>query len=194
MTLEYDKARDMLSIEADDLEGEFIRAPDVLAFFNEQYAIAERAHLHAKLVYEQAKARAMIAVREKLTRKAKAEFIRDRQIEDSNVAQAKKAGQSYKRVDVKLKLPTAGEVEAVVVLDEDYTAARIAYIDAECEAKRLKGWCDVGRVKRDMLTNLGMRINAELRGAGWTPGRSHDPTRITPPPKKPLLAPEDPPF
>ena len=191
MTLEYDAARDMLSIEPEDLEGEFIRAPEVLAYFNEQYAIAESAHLKAKFAFEQTEARVSILVREKLTKKAKAEFTRDRQIEDNNVNTAKTAGVAYKRIDVKLKLPTLADVHSHVLLEAEYEAARLRYIECECEAKRLKGWCDVGRVKRDMLTNLGMRVNAELRGAGWTPSR--DPTQSTRAPK-PLHGPDDPPF
>lgn len=170
------KMRETLSIVPEELENEFIEAPEILAFFVETYAKAEKVHLVAKFVVEQTEARLMIRKREELNAAARAEFTRDRQIEDNNVHAAKAAGHSYKRVDIRYKAPTVAEVENGVIASDEYGAARMSYIAAECEAKRLKGWCDVSRVKRDMLTNLGMRVNAEMRGAGWTPNSGPDQT------------------
>lgn len=181
---EYETAQAMLSIDPEDLDSEFTEAPDILAFFVNKYAIAQKAYLRARMSFEQTEARLKIAQREKLTRAAKAEFARDRQIEDSNVSQAKANKIVYKRVDVKYNRPTSAEVDNAVMVDPEYTDARLRYIEAECDATRIKGWCDVGRVKKDMLTNLGMRVNAELRGAGWTPSATHRaPTTSSGPPK-----------
>ena len=192
--LEYETARAMLSIEPDDLEQEFIGAPDIVSFFVDRYADALGVYLKARMFFEQTEGRLRLVVREQLTAKAKKEYRDDCTIEDDNVAAAKLAGHPYKRREVKLHTVLTGEVDGRVMQMKDYTDARNSYIMAEVDSTRLKGWCDVSRVKKDMLTNLGMRVNAELKGAGWTPPFSRPPGEGRPAKPHPSMEPGDPPF
>lgn len=168
MSIDYEHARELLEIHAEDLEGEFIQAPGVLAYLNEQYILAEQTYLRAKFALEATEARLKIRIREQLTQDARTAYIKACAIEENNEEAAKKAGRKYKKLVVKEKVVTVSEIDNQMLVMDEYQSARLHFIEAECEAKKLKGWFDVGRVKRDMLTNLGMRANAEMRSTGLT--------------------------
>lgn len=161
--LNYENAREMLGIDPEDLETDMVEAPEILAFFVEQYAIAEEEYLHARFNFEREEGRLTAVHREKLVKKAKKLYTQERNAEDQAVAAAKAAGTPYKRADVKLVMPISSDVMAEVMGDPDYEAARSRYILAEVKKTKMKGWCDVARVKRDMLTAIGLKKNSELR-------------------------------
>lgn len=150
-----------LRIDPADLETEFLKAPETYARFVEEYTQAEGEHLRAKFLFEMTEARMLIQWREKLNRRAQLTQVRERKSED--VRWQLSGETKAKKQEIKLRLPTVTEIESAVRVSTEYGDARLTYIMAEVEAKRLKGFCDAARVKRDMLTNIGMRHNAELR-------------------------------
>jgi hypothetical protein len=162
---EYKRVRESLEIDAENITQEFVRAPAILARFVERYVVAEEAHLRAKFKFEQTEARLLLTWRERLVRRAHMTHKKERVAEEVRHLAAKKKDSKDKRHDVKLRLPTVTEIDAAVKTDPEYEASREAYIAAECGAKREKGFWDAARVKRDMLTNIGMKQNAELRVA-----------------------------
>lgn len=150
-----------LSINKGDLLDEFVQAPANFARFVERYVIAEEVHLRAKFSLEQTEARLHMQWREKLIRRAHWAQKRERKAED--IRYAALVVPKGKKAEIKLRLPTVADIESAIKVDPVYEKMRIAHIVAECGAKRAKGFCDSSRNKKDMLTNVGMRANAELR-------------------------------
>lgn len=159
----YEQVRKFLSIDPDDIEAEFIEAPEILAHFAHQYVLAEETYLKAKMHFEITEARLKLVHKEALLQAAKKAFRAERAADDVAANTAAAAGRKYKRVEIRLRTPTVGDIDSAVLVDPEYAEARTAYILAEVAVKAGKAWCDVGRVKRDMLTAIGMRLNAELR-------------------------------
>lgn len=59
---------------------------------------------------------------------------------------------------------TESMVEAKVSEDESYRSAKLAAIEAEAEAVRLKGRLEAIRMARDMVMQIGAQIRAEKAG------------------------------
>jgi hypothetical protein len=62
------------------------------------------------------------------------------------------------------KKVTEASVEAYVEIDAEVIGARAKAIDAEVEYKRLWGFRDVLRGKREMILELGAQLRQEMRG------------------------------
>lgn len=58
---------------------------------------------------------------------------------------------------------TVDIVKARVLLSEEYRIAASAVVEAKAKVARLRGAVDAVHMKAQMLTNLGLRHNAELR-------------------------------
>lgn len=150
-------------IDSNQLGSEFDEAPEMLARAVEVYADAEDASLHAELEFDIVEARLKIEVRERLTLEARATFQRARQVEIDMEASEKDEGRRYKKIEIRLQVPTVGDIEAHVIVSDEYRVAREAHIAADVKAKLTKGLCRAAETKRDMLTNIGMKRNAEWR-------------------------------
>jgi hypothetical protein len=62
------------------------------------------------------------------------------------------------------KRPTVDAIKAMVDVDDDVIAAKLAVIEAEVEKVRLWGVLDALRCKKDALVSIGAHIRAELGG------------------------------
>lgn len=161
--MDYEEALEYLDVNDVEIKREFIEQPAKMAFLVNQFVDAKRRYMRVKLGFEQTKARIRLEVKERLTDQAKQEFKYEHAAQESAAQRAKKAGFSYKKAEVRLRLPTEADIESHTLADEDYIEARLAFIEAECDLEKNKGWADVSRARRDMLTALGLRLNAELR-------------------------------
>lgn len=122
-----------VQIEPLALQEEYVRLPGDVAYWNERYAVALRAHLVLKIDYEKAESRVRIETRETML--------------------ADTAAKSK---------PTESMIDAAVAQDEDLRDLRIKLIEAEVEKVRLHGVLEAVRTKRDMLISLGAHVRQEM--------------------------------
>lgn len=59
---------------------------------------------------------------------------------------------------------TEAAINANVMTDQELFDARMQYVEAEVEVKRMSGACEAVRAKREMLVSLGAQIRAEMAG------------------------------
>lgn len=161
--MEHHEIKEMLSINSDNLEEDFIQAPEIMAYVNEQFSKAQNHYMAAKYALERVEAKLTLTIKERLIEEAKENLKHERHDEAIQADLAKKEGLRYKRVEFRLRTPTVSDITSAVILEPEYRECRVNLIHAESDMLLWKGYCDAARVKRDMLTNIGMRINAETR-------------------------------
>jgi hypothetical protein len=123
--------KDSVEIEPTLLQEEYVRVPADIAYWNERYSVALRAHLMAKLTLDRIFAGVQIETRETL------------------LAEGSKV--------------TESTVAAKVELNPKYQQARLAVIDTEVEAARIKGVGYAVSAKREMIVSLGAHLRIELQ-------------------------------
>lgn len=133
-----------VAITPEALDEECVRVSADLAYWNERYAVAHKAHLMAKLDLERTEARLSIEHREMMAS-----------------ADGKKG-------------PTVDAVRAAVVNDAQYVEAQLAVINAEVERARLRGLSYAVESKKDMLQSIGAKervlMNDPMVRASRAPG------------------------
>lgn len=145
--------KDSVDLAPEDLEGEFIRLPADLAYWNHQFALAVQEVHRAKFVREQTYGRRRTELREELVQAARDAY-------DTAHAEASDADKKKLR----LKAPTVDDIDAAVVSDEVYAEAKQREIEAEGTKARLYGVVDAVRTKRDMLIQMGADRRVEMQG------------------------------
>jgi hypothetical protein len=139
---------DSVNVEPEALDEEFIRIAADLAYWNERYARAHKAHLLAKLDAERAEAVLLLEVRETALTEWRAAKLAS--------AGAKDKGESAGR-------EPAGEiVRARMVSDPRYHEVRLAELEAEVERTRLRGVVSALEAKKDMLQSIGAKLRSEM--------------------------------
>lgn len=124
-----------VAVNAQDLQGEYVRVAADLAYWNERFADVYAYWLERKEVTEQVSSRRFEILKVEL--------------------EIEKVGGG--RV-------TLAEVESALRVDEDVIQAKSKQHSAEAEKVRLAGRLDAIRTKRDMIVSLGAHIRAELEG------------------------------
>lgn len=123
------------SVKLDDfaLDEEMRRAPADIAYWNERYARAHKAHLLAKLEEDRTRAR--------------------RRMEIKALAEAGPKG----------KAPTVEDMKAAVEADSEVYDATVRAIEAEVEKVRLRGVVDAVSAKIEMVRSLGAKLRIEMQ-------------------------------
>jgi hypothetical protein len=130
--------KDCVRIEPLALEEEFVRMPADLAYWNERYAKAVRAHLIAKIDGDRSRAWARQALRIKFTNPENAHMLGGGKV-------------------------TEALLESHITVYPSVRAADDAEIEAEAKKIRLHGIIEAIRTKRDMLISLGANMRAEMQ-------------------------------
>jgi len=130
--------KDCVRIEPLALEEEFVRMPADLAYWNERYAKAVRAHLIGKIEVDRARAWARQALRIKLTNPENAHMLGGGKV-------------------------TEALLESFIALDPTVKEVETNEIEAESKKIRLHGIIEAIRTKRDMLISLGANMRAEMQ-------------------------------
>ena len=130
--------KDCVRIEPLALEEEFVRMPADLAYWNERYAKAVRAHLTAKIEVDRVRATTRQVMRIRLTNPENAHLLAGGKI-------------------------TEAMLESFITSDGDVRRVEDAEIEAEAKKIRLHGIIEAIRTKRDMLISLGANMRAEMQ-------------------------------
>lgn len=121
-------------IDRDDLDGEFIRTPSDLAYWNERYARAVEQRERAKSERER--------------------------VEGKLACDPELVTELAERLG---KKPTVDQIKGEILNHEDFQEAKAAEIAAEGEKARCKGAVETLVTKRDMLISVGAHIREEMR-------------------------------
>lgn len=133
------------------LNEEFVSLSAHIAYWAERRARAYRAYLVAKLERERTVSRLRLTVRETLEAAVE-------EVEETLAGPRPKKNGGAKKRSV-----TESMVDARVLTDPDYLAARQVEIDTEVEEMRIAGVLTALAAKRDALVGLGASLRIEMQ-------------------------------